>query len=191
MSAKALLREFSQHGQLPDSKFEIDPRRASHDEQVEALRACRPGLVLIVAGAELSAKLTHEVAAVCPNARLYGTHTLGRRLPGDAGGGGAPSVVFPMLLAPADSGRWTRFRSAFKAHYNSEPDYAVAAAYDATRLVTEKIRKFGASRARLRQALAESGTWEGVSGIIRFDGTGQNARCDLQLSATDRSSAIR
>lgn len=191
MSARALLREFSQRGHLPDSKYEIDPRRPGHDEQVEALRAGQPDVILIVADSELSARLADEVAAVCPHATLYGTHTLGRRLQVDTGGKGGARVVFPLLLAPADPERWTRFRSAFKAAHNYEPDYAAAAAYDAVRLITEQIRCVGPSRVRVRQALAESGAWDGVSGTIRFDGTGQNTRCDLRFSVAGWVPATR
>jgi ABC-type branched-subunit amino acid transport system substrate-binding protein len=46
--------------------------------------------------------------------------------------------------------------------------------YDAVRLITAGVRAAGPNRARLRDSLAKMGKYQGISGLISFDGAGNN-----------------
>ncbi|MBI2943397.1 MAG: ABC transporter substrate-binding protein [Candidatus Wallbacteria bacterium] len=64
------------------------------------------------------------------------------------------------------------FLKAFRERYGREADSFSAHAYDAARIVIESIRKSGTNRARIRDAMAATRDFPGVTGSITFDGTG-------------------
>jgi len=54
------------------------------------------------------------------------------------------------------------------------PSLAAAEVYDAVRLLAAGLREAGPNRARLRDRLAKVSNFAGASGIISFDGAGNN-----------------
>jgi ABC-type branched-subunit amino acid transport system substrate-binding protein len=48
--------------------------------------------------------------------------------------------------------------------------------YDATRLLLEAIHRAGPSRTGIRNALIELSPWQGITGGVEWDPTGQNKR---------------
>ena len=64
------------------------------------------------------------------------------------------------------------FKQKFSAAFGMQPDVVAAFAYDGIRLVTEAIRNAGLNRAKIRDALAQTVAFDGVTGEIRFDGSG-------------------
>lgn len=68
-----------------------------------------------------------------------------------------------------------RFVEAFRAKYRADPDGNAALAYDATMLIARAIGEGGASRQAIRRwlsSLGEAKAFPGVTGPIRFDGSG-------------------
>ncbi|MCP4654579.1 MAG: ABC transporter substrate-binding protein, partial [bacterium] len=104
------------------------------------------------------------------------------------GGPGLATAAFPELagelaegvtvVAPFDLGRddpvVESFRRRFAEQYDDPPDVVAGYSYDATQLVVAAIRAGGLNRARIRDALAAGEPFAGVSGEIRFDGSGGN-----------------
>ena len=86
----------------------------------------------------------------------------------------------PLLFAPAPGdAAATRFVEQFQTAHPFPPDYTTALTYDTTRLLVAAIRRAGPNRARVRAALAQLTPWQGVAGLIQFDGTGQNRRTNI------------
>ncbi len=83
------------------------------------------------------------------------------------------TVVAPCDLSRADP-ILAAFRVRYRAAYSEPPDHLAAYAFDATQLVIAAIRAGGLNRARIRDALAGGVPYAGVTGEIRFDGTGSN-----------------
>lgn len=104
---------------------------------------------------------------------------------------GGPELAFPTFLdltgpfaegvivvAPFDLWRDDPMRQAFHQRfleqYGESPDVIAAYAYDSMNLLFQAIRAGGLNRAKIRDALAEIEVFHGVTGEIRFNGSGGN-----------------
>ena len=93
----------------------------------------------------------------------------------EAAGDAAEGFVFTYPIDPRSRAEpWTRFRDRYRERFGEEADATASYTYDATRLLIDAIRKAGLNRARIRDALYEVRSYEGVSGTIRFDPTQNN-----------------
>jgi hypothetical protein len=136
----------------PALHLEFEPGR------LPDLLGVHTGGVLLIAGPRDSAQVLNTLRAGGFCGTVYGGPWMGRRtFREEAAAGG---IVFPVLgeAPPGFS------------------DYAAAHAYDATRLLVAAIRKAGLNRARIRDAIQELSPYRGVTGEIRWDQLGQNAR---------------
>jgi len=84
------------------------------------------------------------------------------------------AVFAPGFYADLQDPRTAEFRSRFVASYGEEPTYLAAYAYDAALVVRSAVEAGAASRAQVRAALGTA-TVQGLTGAIRFDGTGRRA----------------
>jgi ABC-type branched-subunit amino acid transport system substrate-binding protein len=66
------------------------------------------------------------------------------------------------------------FERRYEARTGTVPSLAAAEVYDAVRLLAAGLREAGPNRARLRDSLAKVSNFAGASGIISFDGAGNN-----------------
>jgi branched-chain amino acid transport system substrate-binding protein len=104
---------------------------------------------------------------------------------------GGPELAFPEFVKRAgvfaegvtvaapcdlwrDDPRLRAFRQRFSDRYGAPPDVIAAYAYDGMNLLIRAIRAGGLNRAKIRDALAEIKRFQGVTGEIRFDGSGSN-----------------
>jgi ABC-type branched-subunit amino acid transport system substrate-binding protein len=71
-------------------------------------------------------------------------------------------------------GNHRTFSERFTARTGASPSPAAAGVYDAVRIIARGLRQAGPNRARLRDALASRPAYHGASGIISFDGAGNN-----------------
>jgi len=121
--------------------------------------ASEPSAVLVVAGAEDSARLVTALRrpglAVRSSAGRAGTATFRHR-----GGDGSGRRALPAAVRslPADP-----FVQTFLHECGHLPDYRAAHTYDAVQLVIAAIRKSGLNRARVRDALCEVVPWSGAT----------------------------
>lgn len=182
MMARELSRELSRAGCRVDFRFEFSPVRDSTDEQMRALAKASPRILVVVAEPALGARLMPRIREAVPASTIYGSQQLSRAEFLRLAGPSAEGLVVPLLFAPGVGNKAAmRFREEFlKAHHFS-PDYATAYTYDATRLLLHAIRQAGPHRAEVRSALARVSHWEGISGPISFDGTGQSTRRDIPM----------
>lgn len=193
MTTRAVLRELSRRGRLPDFRFDARAGSLDADVQFEALATARPSAVLLIAGPEDAARLLLAARARLADpgtCRFFGSHAMARHRFRELAGAAAEGVRFPVLTAPDPACPVTaRFRERFTAERGHAPDDAALLTYDATRLLLEAIRESGPTRAGVRATLAGLGPWSGVSGTIHFDGTGQNTRARLDI-ATVRNGVL-
>ena len=64
----------------------------------------------------------------------------------------------------------------FAKRFGHEPDSFAAHGYDAMYIVWEAVKKAGLNRTRIRDALAETKDFHGVTGMISFDHRGNDMR---------------
>jgi ABC-type branched-subunit amino acid transport system substrate-binding protein len=217
MTAREVLKEFTQRGRLPDFRFDVQPGAQGVAQQLAALAESDPAAVLIIAGAEDAARLALAVRERLPPAKslrpavsrfptgsdgprragergsgclIFGSHAMGRTRFRELAGQAAEGVRFPLLFVPnAADTNVARFTACFAADHQHPPDYTTVFTYDATRLLIEAIRHAGPSRVRLREALTGLSPWAGLAGPISFDGTGQNVRTNICMG-TIREGAV-
>ncbi|MHB1308598.1 MAG: ABC transporter substrate-binding protein [Limisphaerales bacterium] len=193
MTAREVLREFSRRQHPPDFRFNLPSGAPSIVRQLEAIAHARPTALVIIAGAEDSARLVRALRHPAPPAvstdqqaavpRLFGGPSMARSRFGELSGSAGEGVRFPLLarLEPADP-RAARFAARFTAAHQRPPDYAAILTYDATCLLIEAVLEAGPNRNRVRQELIRLSPWPGIGGPIRFDGTGQNTRTDVPMA---------
>jgi branched-chain amino acid transport system substrate-binding protein len=177
MSAREIEKQLMRRGRSPDYHFELSPGTTDLSRQLSSLSETRPAAVVIVAGDDDSARLVRAVGESVPLATVFGGPSFGRARFRALAGRASENVVFPLLFnpEPADAD-CARFMNRFKAEHQRMPDNTAALTYDATRLLLDAIRLAGPSRARIRETLTRLSPWRGITGEIRFDGTGQNIR---------------
>lgn len=182
MTSRALLKEFSLNGRLPSIKLDIDPGRTGSAHIVQAGLGDDIQLVLVVAEPLLASEILRALRSVCPEALLYASHSLSSHPAFSEVAADAPEVKIPVLLDPGDLVQWKRFRAAFKRKFHREPDYVAAGAYDAAQLLSRAIVSSEPGRVQVRDFLSRCTPFNGLGGMIHFDGTGQNARAGFRIS---------
>jgi ABC-type branched-subunit amino acid transport system substrate-binding protein len=199
MTTQAALKEFTRQRPLPDYHLAVQPGVQTAGRQMAALGRSNPAVVLIIAGAEDSARL---VLALRENDGFYqagqpgsvplpfGSHRMGCARFQELATEAAEGVQFPLLFVPNAAGtNMARFNASFAADHQHSPDYTAVLTYDATRLLIDAIRRGAPNRVRIREALTEGVPWIGLGGPIRFDSTGQNVRTNICIG-TIRNAAV-
>lgn len=139
----------------------------------------KPGAVLLVADAHPSARLVVGLRERGFAGLVFGSATMGRRRFLEEAGDSAEGILFPLLYPPSTAPvgqAATEFFEAFERFCGHAPDYAAAHTYDAFRLAIAAARAAGLNRARIRDAIEALSPYSGVTGTIRWDPLGSNAR---------------
>ncbi len=177
MTAREILKALSDQHRSPDFRFEFQPGEQTFETQLAGAAPGKESVFVLVAGPEDSARLVTAIRQRLGNVVIFGTHQMGRSRFAQLAGKAADDVRFPLLWIHDESNAVTRkFIANFRARFGEEPDYAAALSFDATRMVIAATREGGLSRARIREALVNCSPWQGITGQIQWDGTGQNSR---------------
>ena len=70
------------------------------------------------------------------------------------------------------------FATAFKAKYNADPTHLNAHAYDQIMLIADVVKRGGKDPQTIRDGLAATKSYSGVTGSVEFDKTNQNIKMD-------------
>lgn len=71
-----------------------------------------------------------------------------------------------------------KFIAAFKAKYNQDPTHLNAHAYDQVMLIADVVRRGAKDAQSIRDGLAATKNFSGVTGSVEFDKTNQNTKMD-------------
>ena len=156
--------------------------RGSEEETVQVVRQAvesKPDAVALVAGAQPSARLVVALREQGFRGPVFGGPAMGRRRFHEEAGEAAEGMLFPLLfrvprVPQGDSSEG--FFDTFEQRHGHAPDYAAAHTYDAFRLVIAAVRAAGLNRAQIRDAIEALSPYSGVTGTIRWDPLGSNAR---------------
>ena len=169
-----LVRLLSQRRLVPAYHFELSPDWKSFHEIVWKITESPARVLVLVAGAEQSARLTRAVREKGFEGLIFGGPCMGQRLFAQQAGKAAETVVFPSLYVPGEAS--DDFERTFTARLGRRPDYLAAHTYDAVNLLMAAIRRAGLNRARIGDALRELSPRQGVTGPIVWDSLGSNSR---------------
>lgn len=134
----------------------------------------QPQAVVLWTGPEAAARLLRELGTRLPRPPLF--YVCRKALSEPFLSLAARSGGNIWIIAPAAgaSSAASDFARRFQAATGHAPSPAAAEAYDAVRLIAAGVRRAGPNRARLRDELAKVSAFSGASGIISFDGAGNN-----------------
>jgi branched-chain amino acid transport system substrate-binding protein len=174
--AETFVRAFTSRGGTVAGVFDYAAGDSDFRAQLTSAKALAPDVVLIPG-------YYGDVAQIAIQA-----HDLGLNVP-LLGGSGWDSPKLLEIGGKALEGTWfiswlrspsARFVSAFHKRYGVDPDGANAQAYDAVAIVADAIARAGNDRVRVRDAIAATRNFNGVSGTITIGPDG-NARKALGI----------
>ena len=97
----------------------------------------------------------------------------------NAGSSAALGYVRIVQFDPTDRRELVaNFVRSFKAKYNQEPTHLNAHAYDQILLIADVVRRGGKDSQSIRDTLAATKNFSGVTGSVEFDQHNQNIRMD-------------
>jgi ABC-type branched-subunit amino acid transport system substrate-binding protein len=160
----------------PAMLLELSPEADIAPHQLDMLGLEESAAVLLIADSSDGARVLRMIRERGFEGPVFATPRSARREAVELAGEAATNVFAPRLLVePPPAGR-QQFAQRFHQMTGLHPDWAVMHTYDATRLLLEAIHRAGPSRTGIREALVELSPWQGVTGIIEWDPTGQNQR---------------
>ena len=80
--------------------------------------------------------------------------------------------------------------SAFKAKYNADPTHLNAHAYDQIMLIADVVKRGGKDAQSIRDGLAATKGYSGVTGSVEFDKTNQNTKMDTDPLHGDQAGHV-
>ncbi|OFW45161.1 MAG: hypothetical protein A3J28_02030 [Acidobacteria bacterium RIFCSPLOWO2_12_FULL_60_22] len=163
----------SDHHAAPMLRLEFQPR-ADLQPLASQVAASGAKAVVVLAGASDAGRFVRELRRGSSAMPVFGGASLARRSFALAAGAEAGDVRFPQLVQATP--RAAEFATRFRARFGFAPDYPAFYGYDAMQMMVTAVRKAGLSRSGIRQALQNTGRWEGVSGSIEWDPAGRNQR---------------
>jgi branched-chain amino acid transport system substrate-binding protein len=153
--------------------LEIDLSRSDSDQVASKAAESRAQAIVLWTGPEAAAQLLDKWQTEPPVISVYACRkALNQPFLSMA----ARSKIRIWVAAPAGSnGSADRdFTGRYRARTGRAPCPSAAEAYDAVKLIAAGVRRAGPNRARLRDELVKVSGFSGVSGIISFDGAGNN-----------------
>ena len=180
------------HGCVPALRLELLPDGADLADRLAPLRDDPPAAVLVVADASESARIVTALRAGGFDGEVWGTAAMGRRQCLQEAGRAVEGVRLPLYFdATSEDAAVRDFVARFTAAAGHAPDWAAAHTWDATRCLIAAIRRAGPNRVLVRDNLLALVPWQGVTGTIVWDGTGQNTRAPSGLAVVRDGRVIK
>ena len=160
----------------PAAHLQFQPGDRDFTAALQHLDSLEPAAVVIIAGPLDGARFVQSLRAAGLTAPVFGGPSFARQAFLVAAGAAAEGTVFPLSWAQSGPGaRSAEFARRFRARFGVEPDASAARTYDALNLLIAAIRQAGLNRALIRDAVRGMSPWNGASGSIAWDATGQNS----------------
>jgi branched-chain amino acid transport system substrate-binding protein len=169
--AAAFRQGFEKEGGRVVSEMKYAEGDSDFSAQLTAIRALHPD-VLVVPGYYTDAGLVaRQAKSLGVGATLLGADGWDSPKLAEIGGPAVEGSYFSNHYSVDDpSPAVRRFVDAYHKRYGADPDSIAALSYDAVRLLADAIRRAGSTEGkRVRDALAETKDFEGVTGRITMD----------------------
>jgi len=186
----ALLRVNDRYGRFGVIKFRDASRRLGHPvvieqkfmpgdtdfrRQLQVIEDSRVDAIVLWTNVGPAAKILQQMQELGMKQRVFGSHrTIGDELIKQAGTAAEGfEAVFPYDPTRTDP-RWQDFNSRYESAFHEKPDHFAALAYDAMQILLNAICRAGLNRGRIRDALAGTVNYKGVTGDMVFDPNSKN-----------------
>jgi ABC-type branched-subunit amino acid transport system substrate-binding protein len=138
--------------------------------QIERLLRVKPDAIVLWSDRDAGAYIIKRLREAGLNMPVYASDRVVDQRFIDEAGPAAEGVVAAFPYNPeADNPKLTAFRTRYRERYGAEPGVYAAHAYDGTWMVLNAIRTAGLNRYRIRDALAATKSFDGVTGQIVMD----------------------
>jgi len=152
--------------------YEVDFKNLNPDFtlQMDRLERVKPDAVILWADAEAAGHIVKKMRERNLTMPIFACERIVNQVFLDIAGEAAEGVIATYPYNPnAQIPALKRFNQMYRKRYGVEPNTYAAHAYDGANMVIEAIRKAGLNRYRIRDALAEMKTYEGITGRIELD----------------------
>ena len=141
----------------------------------DGIKTLKPQAIVLWASADVAMRVLTELRRSHSDAVLYVCHkALQPTFIGATRDPETPKIWIAATKENIPPTSFANFEQRFRERLGTTPNPAAREMYDALRLIAAGVRAAGPNRARLRDALAKLGPYQGVSGLISFDGAGNN-----------------
>jgi branched-chain amino acid transport system substrate-binding protein len=169
----AILRINERYGRLGhpvviEQKFQ--PGDRDFTRQLRVIQASRVDAIVLWTDESPAAAILRQMRQMGMTQRVFGGYrTLGATLLKEAGEAvDGFEAVFPYDPTRNDP-KWIAFQARFQDRFKEAPEQFASFAYDAMNQLLDSICKAGLNRARIHDALADIGKYEGVTGTMIYD----------------------
>lgn len=157
-----------------------------YSSQLMKIRDAGPDTLIIWSLYEEAALIAKQAAAAGLKVQLMGSGGLTNNKYVELGGPATEGTIMCQTYHPSSrEPRIAEFTRKFNAKYGRDPDPNAAQTYDAVMILGAAIEKAGTDRAKLRDALAATRNYSGVTGTISFDSTGDSPRDMMVIRIRD------
>ena len=152
--------------------YEVDFKNLNPDFalQMDRLERVNPDAVILWADAEAAGHIVKKMRERNLTMPVFACERVVNQGFLEIAGKAAEGVIATYPYNPdADIPELKRFNQEYRERYSAEPNTYAAHAYDGANMIVKAIRKGGLNRYRIRDALAEMKTYQGITGMIEFD----------------------
>jgi branched-chain amino acid transport system substrate-binding protein len=169
--ARAFDENFTKLGGQVTQKLTYAPSDPEFGEMLTPLRDSNPEVIYIPGGYAQVGRLAKQARAAGIKATLLGSDVWNDPKLFEAGADALDGSYITGLFSVNDPEAAVRkFNSDYEARFGGQPDPTAALAYDATKLIADAITRAGsADAAKLRDALAQTAKYNGLTGSISFN----------------------
>ena len=143
---------------------------------ITKIRSAGPNGVFLISHYAESALFMQQLRQADPTLKVAATDTLNDPKFIELAAGAAEGVVMPTPFLP-ESAPAAAFSKAYEAKFGKEPNYYSACTYDSMMVVVSAMQALVAkgtplTRQAIRDQIAAAPPLQGVSGVIKYDGSG-------------------
>ena len=169
-------------GAPPPTSLVLDSSRADTDAFEDAIRAEAPEAIVLWTSAPRANNLIQAMRATGRSLPVYFSQEAAQNSSGLSVSPDADSLKQKQEQAAFWTVAWASpaatiqedFARRYRQATGASPSADAAEVYDAIQLVASALRDAGPNRARVRDQIARTRNWPGVSGTISFDAEGNN-----------------
>lgn len=189
-SRVAVLRSKDRYGRFGVKEFKDAARRlmrplpmevqflsgqGDFSHQLQRISEVRIEAVVLWTKAREAALIVRQMRERGMSQPVFGTDRLVSQEFLEVAGMAAEGVTATFWMDPGSKDeRWQTFRHRFIIEFGAEPGPLAAYGYDAARLVVDAVRHAGLNRVRIRDALTNLRSYQGVVGNVQLNVTSNN-----------------
>lgn len=151
------------------------PGKTDIGHQIAAIKDSRPDAIFFIGEPADLGGFAKQFRAAGIKAPFFGTDLLMEDSFLKNAGDAAEGTTFAYFFNPArQDPLWLAFVARYQARWGHTPDVYAAYAYDGAQILLHAVRQAGPNRWRIRDLVCNLDYYQGVTGWMRFDGTGSN-----------------